>query len=675
MEKNNKNSGDGEVSTGLPEAALASLGEFSSGFSYTASASRGKSGESAESLSKRYNNLQEGVSPFLFSKNGSDSTISLRGAISLCQKSYYNVPIFRNTIDLMSEFSLADVYLSGGNDQSRKFFGLWLNRINVWSIQDQFYRELYRSGNVFLYSINADISRDSMMKINELFAAELSGSASIPVRYILLNPADISVLSTTSFSSPVYYKTINQYELDSIINPKTEEDRDLLNRMPELKNLAKSGKYSSSSTSINMPLDKDRLIFCFYKKQSYEPFAVPMGYAVLEDVNSKLEMKKIDQAIARTMQQAVLLITMGDEKIGLPSPKNIQAMKALFDNNSVGKVLVSDYTTNAKFVIPDIGNLLDPKKYEIIDKDIRSGLNNILFGEDKFSNASIKVKVFFARLKYGREKFLKEFLNPEIKRIGKTLGFKSIPVAKLNDLELEDNAVMSRVYAQLASVGILTPEEVIDALQTGRMPTPEESEESQKKLTEMRKKGYYFPATSIPPKMRSDNEGKDNGANNFNVNPQKPDAGRPPGSGGEKQINVRPPRALASEENKEKSPATYSCKKMKGVLSKLTKLEKNVEGELKKRYSIKRLSKSQKEVIGQIVETICKREKLENWENEEIAFSYFNAEKIEESFSTQELEIEEVAASHGLNPYSAAILYHSKIIEDDVALEKEDGDI
>lgn len=38
-----------------------------------------------------------------------------------------------------------------------------------------------------------------------------------------------------------------------------------------------------------------------------------MGYPVLEDINWKAEMKKMDMAIARTMQQAILLVTMGTE--------------------------------------------------------------------------------------------------------------------------------------------------------------------------------------------------------------------------------------------------------------------------------------------------------------------------------------------------------------------------
>ena len=60
--------------------------------------------------------------------------------------------------------------------------------------------------------------------------------------------------------------------------------------------------------------------------------------------------------------------------------ENLEAMQKLFENESIGRVLIADYTTKAEFVIPDIASLLDPKKYEVIDRDINIGLNNILVG-------------------------------------------------------------------------------------------------------------------------------------------------------------------------------------------------------------------------------------------------------------------------------------------------------
>ena len=58
---------------------------------------------------KRYSNLTEGLSPFESNAN----SVSVKGAIDLCQKTYCNVAIFRNAIDIMAEFSNSNIYLDG----------------------------------------------------------------------------------------------------------------------------------------------------------------------------------------------------------------------------------------------------------------------------------------------------------------------------------------------------------------------------------------------------------------------------------------------------------------------------------------------------------------------------------------------------------------------------------
>ena len=84
----------------------------------------------------------------------------------------------------------------------------------------------------------------------------------------------------------------------------------------------------------------------------------------LEDLNYKKELRKMDMAISRTMQQAILLVTTGAKPgEGGVNPKNLIALQGLFANESVGRVLVADFTTDAKFVIPQIADILDPKKF------------------------------------------------------------------------------------------------------------------------------------------------------------------------------------------------------------------------------------------------------------------------------------------------------------------------
>ena len=125
-------------------------------------------------------------------------------------------------------------------------------------------------------------------------------------------------------------------------------------------------------------------------------------------------------------------------------------MQKLFENESVGRVLISDYTTQAKFVIPDIAGILDPKKYEVCNHDIQMGLNNILLSDEKFANSSIKVQVFMERLNEGRKVFIHDFLMPEIKRISKEMGFKNYPTPNFEDLDLRDNSVYDNNYGDWA---------------------------------------------------------------------------------------------------------------------------------------------------------------------------------------------------------------------------------
>ena len=205
--------------------------------------------------------------------------------------------------------------------------------------------------------------------------------------------------------------------MERLKNPQTEEDVKILENFD--KTTLEKIK-SKNASMITIPLKGEKVSAVFFKKQDYEPFAVPMGYPVLLDLNFKQELKKMDMAIARTMQQAILLVTMGtDPEKGGINQRNLAAMQQLFQNESVGRVLISDYTTKAEFVVPRISELMDPKKYEVFDRDINLGLNNILVGGEKFANLVSKVELFLSRLHAGRRAFVNNFLKPEIKRIAK----------------------------------------------------------------------------------------------------------------------------------------------------------------------------------------------------------------------------------------------------------------
>jgi len=585
---------------------------------------------------ERYKNIDDGLIPFKYSTGiKGSSNINIRDAVILCQKCYYNFAIFRNTIDLMTEFSSSNIYFQGGSQKSRDFFSALFKKINISDLQDKFFREYYRSGNVFLYRFDTKIKDADISKITQTFGLTSKASVSLPARYIVLNPADIQIGGSINFSIGRYYKILSDYELERLKNPKTDEDKEVFNSLPkETQNLI----MQKTVGVLSIPLERDKIAAAFYKKQDYEPFAVPMGFPVLEDINWKAEMKKMDMAITRTMQQAVLLITMGDTpNNGGINQKNLEAMRSLFENQSVGRVLIADYTTKAQFVIPEIGNLIGPEKYEVVDRDIQIGLNNILIGSEKFANTSIKVQVFMERLKQARQTFITEFLVPEIRRMSKDLGFKNYPEPVFEDIDLKDDVQYSRIFNRLMELGILTPEEGLKAIETGRLPTNEESLESQQKYKDLRDQGFYQPLIG-------------GGA-------QAGGAGRPSGSTGIPQStkNVKP--IGQGQQSKASIEEKYSVLKIKEYLSKAQKLEEEVGTKLREMHNIKKMSNQQKEIAEQISHIIIANENPENW-NDKISDYISNpVDSNEEAVK----EIQNIAYNHQLDSYISSILRHSKI--------------
>ncbi len=584
----------------------------------------------------RFKNIDDGLVPFKTSAKGygqGHSSVSVKEAVVLCQKAYYNFSIFRNIIDLMTEFSTNNIYLRGGNAKARGFVSALLNKINITSFQEKFFREYFRSGNVFYYRFDSEIDSSEINKITQVYGTDQMQVEKlvIPSRYIILNPADIQLIGTANFGSGIYQKILTDFELAALRNAKTEEDIEVFNSLP--KDIQKNIK-SQNPSSVVISLNQEKVGAVFYKKQDYEPFAVPMGYPVLEDINAKAELKKMDMAIARVMQQMILLITTGAEpdKGGI-NPGNIKALQDLFKNQTVGRVIVADYTTKAQFVIPDVSAILDPKKYEVLDNDINIGLNNVFSGGEKFANQQQKVELFVARLKQARNAFLNDFLQPEIKRICKSVGFKNFPTAYFEDFELKDNTNYAKIYARLMELGILTPEEGFRAIETNTLPDPEMMEENQREYKKRRDAGLYQPLIG-------------GGAET----PNSDGTGRPSGSSGIKKTTNKITPIGASDVN-------YSLTKIKENLILATETEELVKQILKEKNGLKRLSNKQKDVAREIVKVVCANETPDNWKSK--AKDYCdnpidtNPERID--------EVHSIAVEHQLDPYMASILLASKI--------------
>lgn len=585
----------------------------------------------------RFSSIRNGLLPYSYAMDG----VNVREAIELCQKAYANVAVFRNSIDIMSEFANTDIYLEGGSQKSRNFFDQWFNKIKLWNLKDQYFREYYRSGNIFLYRVDGSFQVGDYAKLIQQLAETNTVTNRVPIRYIMLNPFDIVAKRGSSFETGAYEKILSEYELARLQNPVNEEDKEILQGLPPSvrQNIEKGAYYQNG---LKIELDPEKIIFSFYKKQDYEPFAIPFGYPVLEDINAKMELKKMDQAITRTVENVILLITMGAEpdKGGI-NQNNLMAMQKLFKNESVGRVLVSDYTTKANFVIPDLNKVLGHEKYTVLNEDIKQGLQNIVVGDEKYSSTEVKAEIFLDRLKEARNAFLHDFLQPEIKRISKNLGLKKYPIAKFRDIDMRDKTQLMRVTTRLMELGVITPQQGMDMFHTGEFPKAEELNSSQEEFVAKRKDGYYNPIVGGVPSVSPPSKPNDSDSSETKT-PQMP--GRPEGTTG-----------IPLSEGK------VSIKKIEEVIKKIETVRATAEKDLKHSLGLKRLSKNQKTMLEKLSEAVVVSHEINNWE--EVALSCVKDFNNISSLSTLP-EILEVASAFELeDDYSAALLYHSKKLQ------------
>ena len=577
----------------------------------------------------RFSSIRGGLLPYDYASDG----VNVRDAIELCQKAYANVSVFRNAVDIMSEFANTDLFLEGGTKKSRDFFEEWFKKINLSNLKDQYFREYYRSGNIFLYRLDGRFKADDFADLIKSIAPTNGAKNKVPIRYILMNPYDIVATRASAFNDGAYEKILSEYEMARLQNPSTEEDKEIFDSLPEeVKESVKKGNYNTDGLKIK--LDPMKVSHSFYKKQDYEPFAIPFGYPVLEDINAKMELKKMDQAITRTIENVILLITMGAEpdKGGI-NAQNLNAMQSLFKNESVGRVLVSDYTTKAEFIIPDLNKVLGSEKYKVLNEDIKQGLQNVIVGEEKYGATQVKAQIFIDRLKEARNAFLADFLQKEMKRVSKELGFRSYPTAVFKDIDMRDETQLMRVSTRLMELGVITPQQGMEMFNTGKFPKAEDLSPAQKKFIEEREEGFYNPIVGGVPMIESPDSEVNQGPNG--------QAGRPEGTSGIPQEN---------------SQAQYSRKNIQSTIEELETARAEIKKVMRKELKIKRFTKNNENMLDSLCEAVVCSTSIENWTQTALS-CVSNLEEIQELNVLP--EILEISAKHELDNYSAAILYHS----------------
>lgn len=613
-----------------------------------------------------YSNIRSCSLPF--SINGTGKYIEIKTALEIVNKAYACIGVVRNTIDVMAEIANDDLFLEGGNSASKSFFEAWLNVIDIQNIKEQFFREKYKSGNVFFFSFDGEFKPKEYENYSSDIKKRMLSQekvVQIPIRYILLNPSDIISRNVLDSSSGIYSKVLSSFEISRLRNKNTPEDIAVYKSLPK----ETKDAIDSNAHEVYMTLDPKRISFSFYKKQDYEPFAIPMVWSVLTDLDVKMAMKKMDAAVLKTVENYILLITMGtEEEKGGVNAENMQALKDLMKNGSIGNVLVSDYTTKAEFVIPDIKKVLGKEKYEVLNKDIQESLQNILNLEGTYSGLSTKLKVFLKKLKEEKGKFLKDFLIPQMKIVGEKLNMRNIPTPKFKEVDFENKEALQRISLRLYELGAITPQQLMEIFDNGVYPTSEEIEPEQEHFTDNRKKGFYNPIVGGVPMIASASEEQRIKLSKDQFDFQKKQSKEKPlADQGKVNISIpkdtqenKTPRSAGRPKGTSKAEETIRLENLEKVLGFVAEMQSFCEKELCEKKKVSELTASDKKSARLITETVSSANEMEDWKEKISDCVRDNKNIVKQGIMD---EISEIVIARELNPFSASLVYHSKKIK------------
>ena len=256
----------------------------------------------------------------------------------------------------------------------------------------------------------------------------------------------------------------------------------------------------------------------------------------------------------------------------------------------------------------------------------------MLIGDSKYSDATMKMKVFFQRLEESRRAFLHDFINPEIRRICKAAGLRSFPEAKFAKTDTMDDNNLSKLATRLMELGVLTPEQGMQVVHTGVFPEGKDMEAAQRKFVDDREKGHYMPLVNTI-NLYDDGETSSE-PEKQEEKPVSPSGGRPVGV----------------------SNSSYSKKNIVEATKRLNEFELLAFKEFASKFGLKRMSKQKKEMVTQVCESIVIAKDASEWES---TLTEIVADLDKLSSLNVNAKVLELGSQHQLDDLSSAILYHS----------------
>lgn len=390
--------------------------------------------------------------------------------IKMCGEAYKKVGIIRNVIDLMGDFASQGISIVHEDKSVEKFYKEWFKKVNGKERSERFLNNLYRTGNVFIYTSNAKVNND-IVKYLKTRGTDIStkmptvNKTVIPWRYNFLNPLTIELDKgevNMFLGRQRFAKTVPKKFVDDMREGNIEET--LLNTLPDnIRNAIQGG-------ARKIPLDPARIGAFYYKKDDWEEWADPMILSILDDIIMLEKMRLADLSALDGAISNIRLWTLGDlEHKILPTKAGVDKLRNILASNVGGGTMELVWGPELSYTESNsqVYKFLGSEKYESVLNSIYAGLGvpptltGMANNGGGFTNNFISLKTLVERLEYGRQRLL-EFWNGEIDKVRRAMGFRKAAHITFDQMNLSDDASEKNLLIQLLDRHIISEETILE---------------------------------------------------------------------------------------------------------------------------------------------------------------------------------------------------------------------
>ena len=397
--------------------------------------------------------------------------IQIKPIIKRAEQVYQKVGLVKNVIDLMGDFASQGIRIVHKDPKTQTFYRNWFKKVNGKDRSERFLNNLYKTGNVVITRQTAKLTpggakkmykavSDANYRVSDPIDLKVN-KREVPWVYTFIDPFYVDIVggALASFTQKQMFEiNLPSYLRKVIMAPKTDAEKAIVEGLPpDILEAAKTRK--------KYPLDPEKTIVHYYKKDDWQAWAYPMVYAVMDDIMVMEKLKLADMAALDGAISNIRIFKIGnlEHKIA-PTKAAASKLASILGNNVGGGTMDLVWGPDIELIESktNVHQFLGEGKYTPHLNAIYAGLGipptlTGTYGAAGTTNNFISLKTLTQRLEYGRD-VLSEFWNKEMTIVQQAMGFKEPAHLEYDRMDLSNEEAEKALLVQLADRNLISEE-------------------------------------------------------------------------------------------------------------------------------------------------------------------------------------------------------------------------